>query len=185
MCSCDQENIVCPAPLAPASFKESCAKRYRQAVICLVDAPGVLAVLEANAVSRRAPVPAAVRAATGLRVAAIGLIRDMHAPPALGPCGADCIEFDTFARNLAEGRGYTNSAGRASAFRAPGFPILLASLYAVIGPSPFAAYLLLAALGGLAAVIGLNGCRLRLPEPARIVGADGRVPSAITSPRSL
>lgn len=66
--------------------------------------------------------------------------------------GADGVEYDQLARSVAAGRGYTWPDGRPTAFRAPGFPLAVAGVYALSGDSYPAAYLAFAVWGAVGAV---------------------------------
>jgi 4-amino-4-deoxy-L-arabinose transferase-like glycosyltransferase len=71
------------------------------------------------------------------------------------PLVLDPLDFDNHAVSIAQGHGYPSSgrapAGGPSAFRPPGFPYVVAGIYAVIGHDPLAAQVVLALLGTLAA----------------------------------
>ena len=62
--------------------------------------------------------------------------------------GADGVEYDLLARNMAEGLGYVWNDGTPTSFRAPGLPLWLAGLYAIAGVNYMASYLSFAFLGG-------------------------------------
>lgn len=62
--------------------------------------------------------------------------------------GQDGYHYDELARSLLAGDGY-ELAGEPSAFRAPGFPLFLALVYALSAKSYFAAYFSLCLLGAL------------------------------------
>lgn len=64
----------------------------------------------------------------------------------------DGVEYDLLARNVAAGHGYVWENGSATAFRAPGFPLFLAAVYAVVGPYYTAAYVSFAVCGALGAI---------------------------------
>ena len=81
-------------------------------------------------------------------VAAVGMRRGLTAGPGR-VLGADGEEFNNFAINLAEGRGYVWQDGRPTAFRAPGFPMFLAGVYYLCGVKYPAAYLSFCLLGCL------------------------------------
>jgi 4-amino-4-deoxy-L-arabinose transferase-like glycosyltransferase len=64
------------------------------------------------------------------------------------PITGDELQFHRLAENLAAGRGFTLD-GSAVINRVPGYPVLLAGLYLVMGPSIVAARLLNTVLGAL------------------------------------
>src|SRR5713101_2777517 len=76
----------------------------------------------------------------------------------------DHLWNDAVGWNLAHGRGFTASPGDPSVpgiFRTPGYPLLLALVYALCGHSYFAVFLLQAVLDSLVAVLlGLIGYQL-------------------------
>lgn len=84
----------------------------------------------------------------GLRVGAVLALRDVHVMHAKTTAGADAIEFDQLARRLEAGQGYTYDNGAPTAFRAPGFPMALALVYAV-NQSYLAGYLFQCVIGAL------------------------------------
>ncbi len=49
------------------------------------------------------------------------------------PLETDAIDYDTIGWNLAQGYGYTNETGEPTAFRPPGYPLLLAGVYYAVG----------------------------------------------------
>jgi 4-amino-4-deoxy-L-arabinose transferase-like glycosyltransferase len=100
-----------------------------------------------------------------IRMSAVLALRDPHLGPS-ARLGADPVEFESLAWNLARGAGYTSAAGRPTSFRAPGFPLLLSALYAVAGRSYPLAYAAMAALGAGSCVITFFLARSLLPEPA-------------------
>ena len=62
---------------------------------------------------------------------------------------ADFKMYDAMAASFYRGQGYTDVFGRPSAFKPPGYPLLLALIYHVFGESPFAAKVLQANLSTL------------------------------------
>src|SRR5205085_978742 len=73
-----------------------------------------------------------------------------------GPCScgsSDDHEFHVSASSLARGEGYLKANGQPTSFRAPGFPIILAGVYALAGERPPVVYLVLCALGALSCVL--------------------------------
>ncbi len=113
-----------------------------------------------------------VAVAFGLRLGFTLAYRgDLNTPPIRAVAGADPVEYDLFARQLAAGKGYTWEDGSASSFRAPGFPIVLAIVYAILGQSYPVAYVFLAVCGGIGAVAAyLLGRELRGEAFGRLVG---------------
>jgi 4-amino-4-deoxy-L-arabinose transferase-like glycosyltransferase len=78
-------------------------------------------------------------------------LRDVTAGPGVSGTDDD-VEFNNLALRLARGEGYVkydHGEAQATAFRAPGWPIFLAGLYAVAGPRPWVVYVACCALGAL------------------------------------
>lgn len=65
------------------------------------------------------------------------------------PLRGDEVDYNRLAVSLAEGRGFVTDRGEPTATRPPLFPLLLAGLYRVFGPSVAAARMLQIALGAL------------------------------------
>lgn len=88
----------------------------------------------------------------------------------------DGIEFDRIAMNLASGRGYSVDGATPTAFRAPGFPLLLAGLYGITGGWPPVSYWLFALLGAAGvAMAGLIASEVAGAATARWAGAVAAV----------
>src|SRR5581483_4163921 len=106
-----------------------------------------------------------------LRFGVAAALRDtatFHGP---GPAGADAVEFNTLALNLASGNGYAIVPGHPTSFRAPGFPLFLAALYAVSYENYRLVYLALCLLGALTCVLTYAVARRLVPEDiARLAG---------------
>lgn len=92
-----------------------------------------------------------------IRLAAVAVLRDVHAPPGQ-QAGADGLEFNRLALNLAVGEGYALTPGHPTSFRAPGFPVLLSAVYRLAGERYLAAYLLFCALGAASCVLTYALC---------------------------
>ncbi len=87
-----------------------------------------------------------------LRLAAVVALRDMRQGPTMER-GTDGVEYNAAALSLARGEGYCTDPGRPTAFRAPGFPLVLAAIY-VAAPGYYpAAYVLFCALGALTCLL--------------------------------
>jgi len=110
--------------------------------------------------------------AFGLRIGFTLAYRgDLNAPPIQAIAGYDSVEYDLLARQLVAGKGYTWENGSATSFRAPGFPIVLAIVYAILGQSYPVAYAFLALCGSVGAVTAyLLGRELRGEAFGRLVG---------------
>jgi 4-amino-4-deoxy-L-arabinose transferase-like glycosyltransferase len=102
-------------------------------------------------------------AALVLRLCAAFVLRDPDARPDSSSCGADCVEFESLARQVAQGNGYSTESGQPTAFRAPGFPLLVAGIYSLAGFRPWVAYVAFAVIGGLAVVLTWLCARRLLP----------------------
>jgi 4-amino-4-deoxy-L-arabinose transferase-like glycosyltransferase len=106
-----------------------------------------------------------------VRAGAVLALRDIHQRPT-GVSTADDVEFDVLARNLAQGKGHADAAGRPTSFRAPGWPIFLAGIYAVAGERPWVVYALCCALGALSCALSYLLAREVTDEAtARVAGA--------------
>lgn len=68
------------------------------------------------------------------------------------PLEADSVTYDGLARSLLGGPGYTSSSG-ARALMPPGYPLLLAAVYAAVRPDPEAAYLFQAILATITVML--------------------------------
>jgi 4-amino-4-deoxy-L-arabinose transferase-like glycosyltransferase len=93
-------------------------------------------------------------AAFTVRLAAVAALRNVHHGPT-GSMGADGIEYDALASRVAQGQGYGYTPGHPTSFRAPGFPFLLAGVFAAEGGRPryVPVYLLFCAIGAAACVL--------------------------------
>src|SRR5436309_2091372 len=80
-----------------------------------------------------------ILAAFALRMAGTYVLRDIHKGPTRQH-GADPVEYNELAVNMAQGGGFGFAPGHPTSFRAPGFPMALAVLYWVVGVKPLAAY---------------------------------------------
>lgn len=104
--------------------------------------------------------------ALGVRLAAVAALRDIHSPPGR-QAGADGVEFNQLALNLAAGKGYELISGRPTSFRAPGFPLALSAVYRLTGERYIAAYLFFCVSGAASCVLSFLICReLELPGAA-------------------
>jgi 4-amino-4-deoxy-L-arabinose transferase-like glycosyltransferase len=108
-----------------------------------------------------------------IRLAAVLLLRDI----AEGPTGApsnDDVQFYRLGRSLAEGEGYCIVPGKPTSFRAPGFPFLLAAVFATTGDHPPVIYVLNCFLGSLACVLAyFIGREILSEDLARLAGVLG------------
>ncbi|HZZ81992.1 MAG TPA: glycosyltransferase family 39 protein [Gemmataceae bacterium] len=109
--------------------------------------------------------------AFGVRFGAVLAFRDIHEGPS-GAISNDDVQFYHLALNLVQGYGYRVTPDRPlTSFRAPGFPFALAGLYAIVGDSARAAYVLFCILGATACVLTYLLAREILSEnAARIAG---------------
>jgi 4-amino-4-deoxy-L-arabinose transferase-like glycosyltransferase len=87
-----------------------------------------------------------------LRLTAVLAMRDVGQGPS-GSVSADDVQFHHLALHLSAGQGYVNDAGRATAFRAPGFPFFLAAVYWLTGDVPPLVYVLNCLLGAAGCVL--------------------------------
>lgn len=65
---------------------------------------------------------------------------------------ADAADYHQLATGLAEGRGYVNASGQATAWRPPGYPVFLASIYRVAGPRVSVATFVQVVIGALTVI---------------------------------
>lgn len=91
-------------------------------------------------------------AAFMVRLAAVVALRNVHHGPT-GSMGADGIEYDSLATRAAHGHGYGYTNGHSTSFRAPGFPLLLAGVYAIAGNKYLLVYVLFCAIGAASCVL--------------------------------
>jgi 4-amino-4-deoxy-L-arabinose transferase-like glycosyltransferase len=91
-------------------------------------------------------------AAFFIRLLAVLALRDIHAGPTRA-FGADGIEFNELAHQVAIGNGYAMPPGHPTAFRAPGFPLFLAGIYFLAGQSYPLVYVVFCALGAAACML--------------------------------
>jgi hypothetical protein len=87
------------------------------------------------------------------RAAAVLVLRDPHAAPTLSQMGLDAVQYNMFGANVASGRGYSWEDGTLTSFCAPGFPLLLAGIYALFGQKYVLVYAALCLLGALACLL--------------------------------
>ena len=108
-----------------------------------------------------------------VRLAAVLLLRDIHEGPSGGPSNDD-VQFYRLGRSLAAGDGYCLVPGKPTSFRAPGYPFLLAAVFASVGDHPPIIYVLNCLLGALSCVLAYALGRELLSEGlARLAGALG------------
>jgi 4-amino-4-deoxy-L-arabinose transferase-like glycosyltransferase len=108
--------------------------------------------------------------ALAIRVA-YSLFEGFNTPPDRRACGADTVELEYMAWSAAQGQGFriTPDSGL-SAFRAPGYPMLLSLLYMVLGRAYWANRLFLVLLStGTCALTYVLARRLGLSEVAAIL----------------
>lgn len=77
--------------------------------------------------------------AFGLRLLANHLFEGLQEGPSRRGFGADAVEFNAIAVNLAERGEYAITPGHPTSFRAPGFPFALAAVYRVAGTNNYVA----------------------------------------------
>lgn len=105
-----------------------------------------------------------------VRLAAVVALRDLRQGPS-ARLGSDGIEYDHFGLQLSQGNGYVTPAGRPSAFRAPGFPFLLAGIHFLFHGDYRPVYLSFCLLGALAAAFTYLLAREVLPDSAARLAA--------------
>ena len=93
------------------------------------------------------PLIAILLLALGIRLG-IGVFLGFNSGPDQAACGADTVEFEHMAWSAAQGNGFTlYEGGPQTAFRAPGYPMLLAALYRIVGRTYWVNRVLLSLLG--------------------------------------
>ena len=98
-------------------------------------------------------------------------LRDIHKFHGRSTAGADAVEFNAIALNLAAGNGYAVTPGQPTSFRAPGFPFFVSVIYRMSYENYAMVYLALAIVGALTCVLTYLVARQLLPEgQARIAG---------------
>lgn len=118
---------------------------------------------------------AVVAFALAIRLGAAVVLRDLSAGPEHEPVGADGIEFDALGWAMAQGEGYFFH-GKLTSFRAPGFPLFLAAIYAVAGHNYFVAHLAFCMLGAITCgVTYLLALELLESRAALVAGVLGSV----------
>lgn len=94
----------------------------------------------------------------------MGVFLGFNAPPDQAACGADTVEFEQMAWNAAQGKGFSLGAPPApTAFRAPGYPMLLSAAYRVAGRAYWLNRVVLSLVGTITcALVYAVGMRLGL-----------------------
>src|SRR5262249_41167256 len=85
--------------------------------------------------------------------------------------GADGVEFNQLARQVAQGNGYTGMDGRPTSFRAPGFPFFLAGLHVLSGTHYPVSYVSFCLLGALSCFFTFLIARTALSERTALLAA--------------
>jgi 4-amino-4-deoxy-L-arabinose transferase-like glycosyltransferase len=87
------------------------------------------------------------------------------------PLETDATYYDTIGWNLAQGKGFSNQAGEPTAFRPPGYPLLLAGVYYVAGHNLDGVRWIQALLGaGICVLVCLTARRLYDDRSAKLAG---------------
>ena len=98
-------------------------------------------------------------------------LRDVHHMHGPRTAGADAVEYNALALNLDSGKGYVLEPGHPTAFRAPGFPLLLALLFRISYANYLLVYLALCTAGSLTCLVTYALAREFLTEGyARLAG---------------
>ena len=85
---------------------------------------------------------------------ATGFFLGFNAPPDRAACGADTEEFELGAWNMAQGNGFVLwEGGQSSAFRAPGYPLMLAGIYRLAGREFWLNRVMLSVIGTLTCLL--------------------------------
>lgn len=83
----------------------------------------------------------------------------------------DSYEYDAIARNLLAGEGYSLIAGAPTVFRPPGYPLFVATVYAISGESAGAVLAAQVAVGAVATWIVYVAARRVVDERSAVSGA--------------
>ena len=102
--------------------------------------------------------------AFGVRLAATVAFEGLHEGPSRRGFGADAVEFNAIAVNLVEHHEYAIDPGHSTSFRAPGFPLLLAAVYAVAGVNHFVTARIVFCLIGAALTLVVFALARRLTD---------------------
>ena len=109
----------------------------------------------------------------------IGVFLGFQTGPDQAACGADTIEFEQMAWSAASGEGFRLHAdGDATAFRAPGYPLLLSVVYRLVGRAYWANRVLLSVLGALTCVM-VYALALRLTGQAVVAFSAALLTAAL------
>jgi 4-amino-4-deoxy-L-arabinose transferase-like glycosyltransferase len=87
------------------------------------------------------------------------------------PLRGDEIDYDTIARSLAAGHGFSSAIDVPTASRPPLYPVLLSGVYRIAGARPIAGKTLQILLGGAIIVLTYLVARRLFPESAALVAA--------------
>ena len=103
----------------------------------------------------------------------MGVYLGFNSPPDGGACGADTVEFERMAWSAAQGGALSiYPGGQPTAFRAPGYPLMLTGLYRLFGRTYFINRLVLSLVGAATCVLVYVLClRLGLSRATANVGA--------------
>jgi 4-amino-4-deoxy-L-arabinose transferase-like glycosyltransferase len=128
-------------------------------------------MIQRSANSRRTYVVVLFLLAFLLRFGVVLGLRDIHKFHGRSPTGADAVEFNAIALNLASGNGYAVVPGQPTSFRAPGLPFFLSAVYRLSYENYVLAYLALIMVGALTCPLTYYVARELLPEGwARVAG---------------
>lgn len=103
----------------------------------------------------------------------MGVVLGFNSPPSRRAMGADTVEFEHMAWSAAQGQGFVAQPGGApTAFRAPGYPMLLAAVYAFVGHRFWANRIVLSLIGTATCwLVFLLATELRLGRRASLWAA--------------
>ena len=99
-----------------------------------------------------------------LRFAVVLGVRDIHTFHGPSPAGADAVELNSIALNVAAGNGYAVIPGHPTSYRAPGFPLSLAVLYRMSYANYALVYLALCLTGALTCLLTYELARQLVSE---------------------
>jgi len=104
--------------------------------------------------------------AFALRFGATLALRDLQATPTALLTGADGVEYNFLALQMARGHGFAWESGELTSFRAPGLSLFLACFYVLTGPYYPLIYVIFALLGAFSCVLTYFLAAELLPENA-------------------
>ena len=103
----------------------------------------------------------------------IGMFLGFNSAPDQAACGADTVEFEYMAWSASQGNGFVlYDGGQPTAFRAPGYPMLLSVVYKIFGRHYWVNRVMLSLFGMATCwLLYLLAVRMRLGEMTGLIAA--------------